>query len=301
MKHLSPMLATLVGEPFDEKGWIFEIKWDGYRALASKNGSIQLVSRGKKSFNARFPTLVQELGKLRGSFIIDGEIVILDKEGKSNFQMLQNYYKTKVGTPYFYVFDILMLNGKDLRDAPLLERKKLLKKVVSGAKHIRFSKHVEAKGKALFKAAEKSGLEGIIAKKGDSTYQSKRSRDWLKIKTKNRQEVVIGGFTEPKGSRKRFGALMIGVYRRGKLEYAGHVGGGFNVKLLDQIYDDLKKVVSKDCPFSEEPHPNTPVTWVKPKLVCEVEFTEWTNEGKLRHPIFKGMRYDKAAKKVVRE
>lgn len=295
------MLATLVDEPFDEKGWIFEIKWDGYRALGCKNGSVQLISRGKKSFNARFPTLIQELSQVRGSFVIDGEIVILDKEGKSNFQRLQNYYKTKVGTPYFYVFDLLMVNGKDVREAPLIERKRLLKKLVSGSKHIRYSTHIETKGRAFFKAAEKKGLEGIIAKKGDSAYQSRRSRDWLKIKTKNRQEVVIGGFTEPKGSRKKFGALLIGVYSRGKLHYIGHVGGGFNQRLLRDIYNDLRKEISPHCPFSEEPHPNTPVTWVKPKRVCEVEFTEWTNDEKLRHPIFKGMRYDKSAKKVVRE
>lgn len=294
------MLATLIDEPFDEKGWIFEIKWDGYRALASKNGAVRLISRGKKSFNIRFPTLVQELRKLRGSFVIDGEIVILDK-GKSNFQKLQNYYKAKVGTPYFYVFDLLMLNGEDLRDEPLIERKRLLKQLVSRSKHIRYSSHIETRGKAFFKAAEKKGLEGIIAKKRDSTYQSRRSRDWLKIKTKNRQEVVIGGFTEPKGSRKKFGALLIGVYSKGKLHYIGHVGGGFNQQLLRDIHKDLSKEVSPNCPFAEEPHPNTAVTWVKPKFVCEVEFTEWTNDGKLRHPIFKGMRYDKSAKKVIRE
>lgn len=301
MKSVSPMLATLIGEPFDEKGWIFEIKWDGYRALASKNGAVRLISRGKKSFNSRFPTLVAELEKLKGSFLIDGEIVILDKEGKSNFQMLQNFYKMKIGVPFFYVFDLLMIHGKDVTEFPLLKRKKLLKKLIAGAKHIRYSAHVETEGKSLFKVAEKKGLEGIIAKKGDSTYQFRRSRDWLKIKTKNRQEVVIVGFTEPKGSRKKFGALLVGVNDRGKLRYVGHVGGGFNQQLLQDIYAELRKEISANCPFEKEPKPNTPVTWVKPKLVCEVEFTEWTNDGKLRHPIFKGMRYDKSAKKVVRE
>lgn len=295
------MLCTLVDEPFDEKGWIFEIKWDGYRAFAKKNGSLQLISRGKKSFNKRFPTLVAELEKLKASFILDGEIVVFDKTGKSNFQMLQNFYKKQVGTPYFYAFDILSLNGKDLRALPLLARKKILKKAISGLKHVRYSRHILTRGKAFFRAAEKKGLEGIIAKKADSTYQYARTRNWLKIKAKNRQEVVIGGFTEPKGSRKRFGALLIGVYRRGKLEYAGHVGGGFNEQLLNDVYGDLKKAVSSKCPFATIPKPNTPVTWVKPKLVCEVEFTEWTADGKLRHPIFKGMRYDKPAKMVVRE
>ncbi len=295
------MLCTLVSEPFDEKGWIFEIKWDGYRAFAKKNGSVQLISRGKKSYNKRFPTIASELENIKGSFIIDGEIVILDKRRKSNFQMLQNYYKKKVGTPYFYVFDILSINGKDLRKLPLLERKKILKKCISKKKHIRYSKHVLTHGKAFFKAAEKKGLEGIIAKKGDSTYHFSRTRNWLKIKTKNRQEAVIGGFTEPKGSREKFGALLIGVYEKGKLKYVGHVGGGFNQKLLHEIYGDLKKEISKRCPFTATPKPNTPVTWVRPRLVCEVEFTEWTDDGKLRHPIFKGMRYDKSARKVVRE
>ncbi|MBU6384166.1 MAG: non-homologous end-joining DNA ligase [Verrucomicrobia bacterium] len=301
MKSLSPMLCTLVDEPFDEKGWIFEIKWDGYRAFAKKNGSVQLISRGKKSYNQRFPTLVAELSKMRGSFILDGEIVILDKKGKSNFQMLQNYYTSKVGTPYFYVFDILSLNGRDLKRLPLLERKKILKKVLPRMRHVRFSKHLLTHGKALFRLAEKKGLEGIVAKKGDSAYQFARTRNWLKIKTKNRQEVVIGGFTAPKGSRKRFGALLIGVYRQGKLEYAGRVGGGFNEKLLGDVYAALQKVISLQCPFKIVPTPHASVTWVKPTLVCEVEFTEWTKEGKLRHPIFKGMRYDKSAKRVVRE
>jgi bifunctional non-homologous end joining protein LigD len=294
------MLCTLVDEPFDEKGWIFEVKWDGYRAFAKKNGSVQLISRGKQSFNKRFPTIVSELEKIKTSFIIDGEIVILDSKGKSNFQMLQNYYKKKIGTPYFYVFDILELNEKDLRDLPLIERKKILKKALLNLKHVRYSRHILAHGKAFFKIAEKKGLEGIIAKKGDSPYQFARTRDWLKIKVKNRQEVVIGGFSEPKGTREKFGALLIGVYKKGKLLYAGRVGGGFNRELLKDVYADLRKQIQKESPFENAPK-NAAATWVKPKLVCEVEFTQWTQGGKMRHPIFKGMRYDKSAKKVVRE
>ncbi len=292
------MLATLVDKPFDQKGWIFEIKWDGYRALATQG---QLISRGQKSYNARFPTIVRELKKIERDFIMDGEIVILDRSGHSNFQLLQNYYKRKIGIPYYYVFDLLELNGKDLRNLPLVRRKELLKKLIRGCKAIHFSDHIEERGRAFFQAATKKGLEGIIAKKGDSTYQPHRSRDWLKIKTKKRQEVVIGGFTEPKGSRKKFGALLVGVYCRGKLVYVGHVGGGFDEQLLRDVYQELHKVVCSECPFNEEPHPNTPVTWVKPRLVCEVEFAEWTNEGRLRQPIFKGMRCDKPAKQVVRE
>lgn len=294
------MLCTLVDEPFDAKGWIFETKWDGYRALAKKGTSLKLISRGGKSYNRRFPTLVKELGKIKGSFVIDGEIVLFDKKGRSNFQMLQNYYKEQVGTPYFYVFDILRHEGKDLRHLPLLERKKILKLLLKRVPHIRYSKHIFTHGKAFFKKAEKRKLEGIIAKKADSRYLGKRTRNWLKIKTKNRQEVVIGGFTEPKGAREKFGALLIGVYKRGKLAYAGRVGGGFDRKLLEDVYGDLRKSVSDKCPFEKEPK-SKDVTWVKPRWVCEVEFTEWTSDGKLRHPIFKGMRYDKPAKKVVRE
>lgn len=294
------MLCTLVDEPFDEKGWIFEIKWDGYRAFAKKNGSVRLISRGKQSFNERFPTIVSELKKIKASFLIDGEIVILDAKGKSNFQMLQNYYKKKIGTPYFYVFDILELNGKDLRDLSLIERKKILKKALVNLKHVRYSRHILTRGKAFFKLAEKKRLEGIIAKKADSPYQFARTRDWLKIKVKNRQEVVIGGFSGPKGAREKFGALLIGVYKGGKLLYAGRVGGGFNQELLKDVYADLKKQIQKECPFENAPK-NAAATWVKPKLICEVEFTEWTRDGKMRHPIFKGMRYDKSAKKVVRE
>ncbi len=297
------MLCTLIDAPFDEKGWIFEIKWDGYRAFAEKNGSLKLISRGGKSYNARFPNLANEFEKIKGAspFIIDGEIVVFDKGGKSNFQKLQNYMREKKGKPYFYAFDLLMLRGKDLRHLPLIERKKRLKELICKLKYVRYSSHIFEKGISFFKKAEKKGLEGIIAKKENSTYQSKRTKNWLKIKVKNRQEMVIGGFTKPKGARKGFGALLIGVYQKKKLQYCGLVGGGFNRKLLEEIYADLKRSKSPNCPFEKVPKSQTGATWVKPKLVCEVEFTEWTKEGKLRHPIFKGMRIDKPAKKVVRE
>lgn len=167
-------------------------------------------------------------------------------------------------------------------------------------KFVRYSRHILTHGKAFFKMAEKKGLEGIIAKKGDSPYRFARTKNWLKIKVKNRQEVVIGGFTEPRGAREKFGALLTGVYERGKLLYAGRVGGGFNRELLKEVFGDLKKQIQTECPFESAPK-NTTATWVKPKLICEVEFTEWTQDGKMRHPIFKGMRYDKSPKKVVRE
>ncbi len=297
------MLATLVKEPFDSPDWIFETKWDGYRALAHKAKKVELLSRNGKSFNERFPLIAGDLKKLPGTFVVDGEIVILDKQGRSRFQLLQNYEDRKIGTPLYYIFDILSYQGKDLTKLPLIERKRLLKKLLKqrACKYLRFSEHVEKCGKKLFAEAKRKRWEGIIAKKKESPYRFKRSKDWLKIKTKMRQEVVIGGFTEPKGSRKYFGSFLVGVYEKGKLIYAGHVGGGFNERLLKTIYQQLIKLVRTKCPFQNIPRPNAAVTWVQPKLVCEVAFAEWTEDGMMRQPIFQGMRIDKSPKKVSRE
>ena len=296
------MLATLVEKPFDDEGWIFEIKWDGYRALGEKNRDVQLVSRNHKVFH-QFPSIIEELKKIPGKWIVDGEVVMLDKKGRSNFQLLQNYQRKKVGPPVYYVFDILFYQGKDLRHLPLMERRKILKELLrkSRLSHVKFSDHIQERGKAFFRLARKKGLEGIMAKKKDSLYRSTRTRDWLKIKTGMRQEVVIGGFTKPKGGRPYLGALLVGVYKKGKLVYAGHVGGGFDEEGLKEMYQKLKKIKTEACPFAEEPDPNTPVTWVRPKLVCEVKFAEWTTDGMLRQPIFVGMRIDKSAKQVVKE
>lgn len=297
------MLATLIQEPFDSKDWIFETKYDGYRALAHKKKKVKLLSRNNLSFNARFPSLVEEVQALPGSFVIDGEIVILDKKGVSHFQLLQNYQTEKIGTPYYYLFDILFLNGKNLTRLPLVKRREILRTLIKKhpSKHLRLSQAIEAKGNALFKKAKKRKWEGIIAKRKESTYHQLRTREWLKIKTHLRQEVVIGGYTAPRGSRKNFGALLVGVYEKGKLLYAGHVGGGFNQKLLVSIYKELRKYVSSTCPFISEPKPNAPVAWLKPKLVCEVSFAEWTKAKIMRQPIFLGMRDDKPPRKVKRE
>ena len=294
------MLATLVKEPFDDKGWIFEIKLDGYRALAYKNKNVELISRNAKKFT-HFSQIVEDLKKVPGDFVLDGEIVILDAQGRSEFQLLQNYQTTKKGEPIYYVFDILSLNGKDLTQLPLIERKKILEKLLSKKKYtsIRYADHIEEKGKTFFRLAKQKGLEGIMAKKMDSSYQQKRSKDWLKIKTTLRQEVVIAGFTEPQGSRKYFGSLVMGVYSKGKFVYIGNVGGGFNEKLLEMIYKKLQSCIRTTCPFSQIP--KIQATWVKPDLVCEVKFAEWTSDGNLRQPIFLGLRTDKDAKSVVRE
>ena len=301
-KSISPMLATLIDEPFDDKGWIFEIKWDGYRALAEKEKDVQLVSRNKKLFK-QFSSINAELKKLPGKWILDGEVVILDKKGRSDFQLLQNFQRRKVGSPVYYVFDLLFYQGKDLRHLPLMERRHILKQLLKKArlKSVKFSDHIEKQGKAFFREARKKGLEGIMAKKKESLYRSTRTRDWLKIKTGMRQEVVIGGFTEPKGGRAYLGALLVGVYKKGKLVYVGHVGGGFDREALKEMYQKLKRIEIGKCPFVEEPQPNTPVTWVSPRLVCEVKFAEWTEEGMLRQPVFVGLRIDKSPKQVVRE
>ncbi len=301
-KKMTPMLATLIEKPFDKEGWLFEIKWDGYRALAYKNAEIVLLSRNQKSFNARFPSIVNALERVPGSFVLDGEIVILNKKGRSDFQLLQNYQRSK-DLPYYYAFDILHLNGQDLRQKPLVERKKILKTLLRGRRisQIRFGDYIEKKGVAFFREAKKRGLEGIIAKKEDSIYQSRRSKEWLKIKTGLRQEVVIGGFTKPKGTRKYLGSLLVGIYRKNKLIYAGRVGGGFDEKQLSSLYSQLQKIVTSVCPFAHKLRPSTEVTWVKPALVCEVAFAEWTKEGIMRQPIFKGLRIDKPPRDVMKE
>ncbi len=302
---ISPMLATLVEAPFDDEDWLFEVKWDGYRALAFlDHGKVKLKSRNKISWNNKFPTMINELKKLSGQAILDGELVILDEKWRSDFQLMQDYQKEHRGDLYYYVFDVLFKDGEDLRELPLISRKEILKKYIRGISHshIRYSDHVLKKGKAFFKEAAKARLEGVMAKKIVSTYQSRRSKDWLKIKTTLRQEVIIGGFTEPRGSREKFGALLVGVYdQEHNLNYVGHVGGGFDRKLLEDIYRQLKPIIQKDTPFQTEPKPNAPVTWVKPKLVCEVSFTEWTKDNMMRHPIFQGIRLDKSPKNVKKE
>lgn len=302
---IAPMLATLVKEPFSDDEWLFEIKWDGYRALAFiDRGKVQLISRTQHVWNQIFPTIVNSLEKMEGQVILDGEIVVLDSKGRSNFQLLQTFQKEGNGTLCYTVFDILYKDGKDLREIPLIERKKILTEYLNRypPTNIHFSDHIIGRGEAFFHEASKAKLEGIIGKRLTSTYQSRRSDEWVKIKTKQRQEVVIGGFTAPRGSRKRFGALLVGIYNdKNELQYAGHVGGGFNSKLLDDVYEKLEPLIRKTSPFKESPKPNAPVTWVKPLLVCEVAFAEWTKDDIMRQPIFQGLRVDKTPKKVKKE
>ena len=302
LEYIKPMLATLVDEPFDSDDWIFEIKWDGYRALANiHHNEVTLYSRNFKSFNERFSEIVEDL-KMSTEALIDGEIVVLDKEGNPSFSLMQNYQRNQEGNLVYMVFDILNLNGEDLTHLPLLERKKMLKKILpTSKKHVRYCDHVVGKGKAFFEAASKANLEGIIAKKADSPYlEGTRGADWLKIKTHMRQEAIICGFTEPRGSREKFGSLILGVYDKNGLTFVGHAGTGFDVKKLESIHKRLLPLVQKTCPFAKSPKLSN-ITWVKPKVVCEVKFAEWTNDGKMRQAVFIDLRDDKEATDVVKE
>lgn len=302
---INPMLATLVAEPFDNEDWVFEIKWDGYRALAFINrGKVKLLSRNKHVLNSQFVPIVHSLEKFTDQAVLDGELVVLDSKGKSDFQLMQNYQKTAKGDLVYYIFDILYKNGKDLRDLPLMERKAILKKTLEqySLPLVRYSDHIAQWGVKMYHEAQKMHLEGIVGKKISSPYLSRRSREWVKIKTKMRQEVVIGGFTEPRGSRKRFGALLVGVYnKKSHLEYVGHVGGGFNRSTLEDVYAKLIRLKRKDSPFKSAPKGNEKATWVKPQLICEVAFAEWTQDGIMRQPIFHGLRSDKSPRAVVKE
>jgi bifunctional non-homologous end joining protein LigD len=301
--HIEPMLATLVKEPFDHPDWIFEVKWDGYRAMAEiLDSQVSLYTRNHLSLNKKFPPVAEALQKIGVDAVLDGEIVVVDDEGRANFQMLQNYQKSGRGYLIYYVFDLLFVNRHDLTGLPLLRRKELLEKILPSDRYLRFSDHVPKEGVLFFKVVKDKGLEGIVAKHAQSPYRmGKRSRQWLKIKTQLTQEGVIAGFTESKGSRKYFGSLVLGAYEGDELIYLGHSGGGFGTESLRNIYEKLQPLVQEECPFKTIPPSNTPVTWVKPQLVCEVTFAGRTEEGLMRQPVFSRLREDKAALEVVLE
>jgi bifunctional non-homologous end joining protein LigD len=304
---IHPMLCTLVDKPFDGDDWLFEIKWDGYRAIAQVDRAgqdVRLYSRNAKPFNARYPEIVTALGRLGHDCVLDGEVVALSAAGRSAFQLLQNYANSgQPGQLRYAVFDLLFLDGHDLRGQPLTARKELLQQLIAPVGDpLVFSAHVAGKGEKYFAAAQQNKLEGIIAKRADAPYRDgERGGDWLKIKAHQRQEAVIGGFTAPRGSRHGFGALVLGVYDGGKLRYIGHTGTGFDDRTLDELSGRLQGLVRKTCPFTPEPKTNQPATWVRPALLCEVSFTEWTEEGHMRHPVFEGLRDDKPAKQVRQE
>lgn len=314
-KNIKPMLATLVDKAFDDANWQYEVKWDGYRALAFINkGKTELFSRNNKSFNEKFYPIYDLLSSWKINAVFDGEILVLNDNGISNFGSLQNWRSEADGELVFYVFDILWYEGKNLMELPLYERQAVLNDILpTGDDRVRLGKVFKASGVDFFDAAQRMGLEGIIAKKTDSTYVSdRRSKEWLKIKVHKRQEVIIAGFTKNADTSKAFSSLLLGVYEKGKLQYVGKVGTGFSDKLQKTMMEQFKPLIVDKSPFESIPDVNKPsrfrpnppkakATWLKPQLVCEVAFTEVTDDGVFRHPSFQGMREDKKAKEVVRE
>jgi len=310
---IQPQLATLVNSIPKGEEWLHEIKLDGYRILCRiDSDKVTLLTREAKDWTDRFRTLAGAAKELQArQAFLDGEVVALDPKGLSNFQLLQNSLKGNISSNLvYYVFDLLHLDGRDLTTAPLLQRKQLLRKIFSSDRRskrtpsLRYSDHWVGKGEALFDKACVMGLEGIIAKKKNAPYRSGRTKDWLKIKCVKSQEFVIGGFTDPAGSRANLGALLLGVYDdAGKLRYAGRVGTGFNTTMLADLRARLDKIERQATPFSNPPTGADArgVHWVKPQLVGEVVFTGWTSDGLLRHPSFKGLREDKPPEQVKRE
>jgi bifunctional non-homologous end joining protein LigD len=314
------MLATSIAEPFDGADWLFEIKWDGYRAVAFiEAGRIRLVSRNQNELTHRYPEL-KDLPKFvkATNAILDGEVVALDEQGRPSFSLMQQRTGFRPGgrrgalhsevTVLYYAFDLLYLDGYDWRRVPLEDRKKKLASVLLTGDSLRYSDHYEQQGKALFEIAEQKGLEGILAKKRDSVYQERRSSEWLKIKIRHRLECVIGGYTTPEGSRAHFGSIVLGLYdKQGRLIHVGQAGSGFNQKSLSEIWKLLQKRETKQKPFYGEVEALRKVLWVKPELVAEIEYTEWTEGAsggsgpKLRAPVFLGLRDDKDPKECVFE
>jgi bifunctional non-homologous end joining protein LigD len=299
---LRPMLATLTDKPFDDSDWIFETKWDGFRAIAvAKPGHASLYSRNLIDISRKYPTICQALASVTQQAVLDGELVALDEHGRSRFQLLQNAEREKVRLLYC-VFDLLYLDGKDLRGKPLLERKTLLKEVLPKSPLLLYSEHVVGEGIKAFNKAKRAGEEGVMAKLSASRYHSGvRTRDWLKVKASQEQEVVIVGFTAPRRSRKYFGALVLAVREGNRWEYAGRAGTGFDAETLRSLHAMLVPLITETKPIAEKVPDAANTTWVKPKLVAEVKFTEWTAAGEMRHPVFLGLRTDKKATDVIRE
>jgi bifunctional non-homologous end joining protein LigD len=307
-----PMLATPADRPFDDPDWLFEIKWDGYRAVAFlEKGRMRLLSRNQNDFTAQFPEIGALLEAVKAdTAILDGEIVALDEQGRASFSLMQqrtgirNHGRRTFGRSdvpiAYYVFDLLYLDGYDLRRVWLEARKEILAQILLPAEVIRYSEHFPEQGIALFRAAQQQGLEGILGKRRRSIYEERRSREWLKMKVTETIDCVIGGYTDPEGSRLNFGSLVLGLYdQRGKLIHVGNVGSGFNHFSLEQVRAVLEPLAAEDSPF-DGPVEARNVHWVKPERVVEVKFTEWTHqtqEGgpKLRAPVFLGLREDKAA------
>jgi bifunctional non-homologous end joining protein LigD len=313
-QDLLPMLASLVDAPPDGDDWVFEIKWDGYRAIAYvDNGVVELRSRNNKSFNEKFYPIHQELSSLKMDAILDGEIVVITETGAADFGALQTWRSEADGQLLYYVFDLLWYDGRSLMDVPLEERRQQLEKILPKSGSILLSTQIDEPGSEIFEEVKALGLEGIIAKQKESPYvPDSRSKEWLKIKTEKRQEAVVGGYTKNENTSRMFSALLLGIYEDGQFHFITPVGTGFSVKTQKEILERLKPLIIKECPFVTVPEYNKPsrfrpnppkaeVTWVRPELVVEISYREMTNDGAIRQPSYKGIREDKSPKEVVRE
>jgi bifunctional non-homologous end joining protein LigD len=317
-RFIEPMKPKLVEHAPTTGDWLYELKFDGIRALAIKNGrTVQLISRNEKKLNDRFPEIAQAAADFDAhECVVDGEVVAMDKEGRSSFQLLQRAELDDRDAPLaFYVFDLLQLDGRSLIALPLMVRKELLARLVPTGDVIRFSGALGSDAKTLLPEIKRRGLEGLIGKQRNSVYEpGRRSGIWIKLKCVTEQEFVIGGFTPPAGARKHFGALLVGYYSEASLRFAGKVGTGFDTKLLSSLHKRMRAEERATCPFTDLPSKQngewvqgiTPsmmrkMHWVNPKLVCQIKFSEWTRDLKLRQPVFVGLREDKDPREVVRE
>ena len=300
--RLQPMLATLTDAPFDDPDWVFEDKFDGFRMVAEiRRGRVALYSRNGKIISHSYVEVAKALEGVKADAVIDGELVAIGKDGVSHFQLLQNALRHEAKLLYC-AFDLMFAAGEDLRALPLLERKKRLKALLPRHKLIAFSKHCKDSGTKFFAQAELRHLEGIMAKRADSPYASgRRTADWLKVKTAQRQEVVIAGFTAPRRTRPFFGALVLAVRDADAWRYIGHVGTGFSYRVLEELHRKFVRLKTAKSPFPGKVKNERVTTWVRPSLVAEVKFAEWTSKGELRQPVYLGLRSDKNAKDVVRE
>jgi len=316
---IHPMLATLVDKPFDDSGWLFEVKWDGYRAIAFlESGRTRLVSRNQNDLTNQYRELSDLPNYIRArSAVLDGEIVALDDQGRPSFSLMQqrtgishNGHRLKRNPEIpvlYYAFDVLWMDGSDLTRVDLEKRKEVLAGILATSDILRYSEHFVADGMALYEAAKQRSLEGIVAKRRNSCYIQKRSREWLKMKITQTIECVIGGYTDPRGSREHFGSIVLGLYdSQGRLIHVGQAGSGFTEETHEDMWRGLKKIETGKNPFFGPVESNRRLHWVKPEMVAEIKFTEWTHESeggglKMRAPVYLGSREDKDPRECVLE